>query len=225
MKKNNNTKVILIALLIIFGITSLTVFAQDTKDEFKSKVNQLKGKVEKVTVKVDGKDVVFEGEDAEKAARSIKAFSKTPHVMFLSEGEEEWSAEDCGNVMMYKFDKDIDWKSKDGKEKKVEVRIDDGKKKVTVTTNENGEEKTKVYEGEEAEKFLDEQKKEGKFNVYIDGDEKGVKENVIFFRENDMDDEGSCCCHHKMKMRKPMHDKGVKKIIIERTEKEEKDKD
>ncbi len=222
--KKNHSKILAIILFVLFGISSLTLLAQDEKDEFKLKVEQIKGKVEKVTVKVDGKDVVFEGEEAEKVAKGIKAFSKSPHVMFLS-GEEDWSDEEGGHVSMFKFDDDdFNWKDKNDMEKKIEVRVEDGKKKVTVTTNENGEEKTKVYEGEEAEKFLQENKKEGEFNIYVGGDdEKGIKNKVLVFHDGD-DDEGCSCCHHKMKMRMPKHGKSMKKIIIEEVEKELKEK-
>ncbi len=81
--KKNHSKILAIILFVLFGISSLTLLAQDEKDEFKLKVEQIKGKVEKVTVKVDGKDVVFEGEEAEKVAKGIKAFSKSPHDFCL----------------------------------------------------------------------------------------------------------------------------------------------
>ncbi|MEW6194426.1 MAG: hypothetical protein AB1521_04615 [Bacteroidota bacterium] len=222
--KKNQSKILAIVLFILFGVSSLTLLAQDKENEFKSKIEQIKGKVEKVIVNVDGKEVVFEGKDAEKAAKGIQAFSKSPHVMFLS-GEEDWSDEEGGHVSMFKFDDDdFNWKNKNGMEKKIEVCVEDGKKKVTVTANEDGEEKTKVYEGEEAEKFLQENKKEGKFDIYIDEDENGgIKSKMLLFHDGD-DDEGCSCCHHKMKMRMPQHGKGIKKIIIEEVEKDLKEK-
>lgn len=216
--KKNYSKILAIILFVLFGIPSLTLLAQDKKDEFESKVEQIKGKVEKVTVKVDGKDVVFEGEDAEKLAKGINVFSKSPHIMFLS-GDEDWCDVDGGHVSMFKFDDDdFNWKDKGDVKKKVEVRIEDGKKKVTVTTNENGEEKTKIYEGDEAEKLLKENKKEGAFNIYLSGDdEKGLHDKFVYFHESDDDDRGTCCCsHHNMKMKMPKHMKGMKKITIEK---------
>ena len=55
----NGKKLALITGLILMGIFSLTLFAQDKKDDLSSKMKMLDGKIEKITVKVDGKDVVF----------------------------------------------------------------------------------------------------------------------------------------------------------------------
>ena len=204
-----------------FAFLTLTLFAQDKKDDLKSKMEQLKGKVEKITVKVDGKDVVFDGKDAEKLAKAFKFFAKTPHMMWLSDNDEDFDLGD-GNVMMYKFNTDkSDWKDKDGENKKIKIEVKDGKKKVTVTTtDEEGKEETKVYEGEEAEKYLKENEKEGKFKVFIDGDDDSSG-NVIYFRNRVDDDDCNCCCGKRIHFR-GKHGKGVKKIIIEKTEKNDK---
>lgn len=58
--QTNKSKFFTIMVLVLIGVFSLTLFAQE-KEESKSKLDQLKGKVEKITVTVDGKDVVFEG--------------------------------------------------------------------------------------------------------------------------------------------------------------------
>ena len=132
MEKSNNKKLLIITMLMGFAFLTLTLFAQDKKDDLKSRMEQLNGKVEKITVKVDGKDVVFEGKDAEKLAKAFKFFSKTPHMMWYSGDDEDFDLGD-GNVMMYKFDSDkLDLKDKDGKSKKIKVEVNDGEKKVTV---------------------------------------------------------------------------------------------
>ena len=222
MKNSNTAKLFLIAILTLFGFFSITLFAQDEKDEMNSKLDQLKGKVEKVTVKVDGKDVVFEGKDAERLSKSLRLFSKTPRMMWLSDDDEDFNFEG-GNVLAYKFeDDDFDWKERDGDKKKVEVKIEDGEKKVTVTTEKDGKEETKVYEGEEAEKFLKENKKEKGFKVFI-GEGDDTNGDVISFNKRIHED--GCCCDKRMHMKMPMHGKGIKKIIIEKEGKSDKAKE
>lgn len=222
MQKEVTKKVFIIAIIFLFGIFSLTVLAQDKKGQLDSKLDQLKGKVEKLTVKVDGKDVVFEGKDAEDLAKKLRTFGKMPKMLWLSEEDGELESED-GNVMMYKFrkkDGEFDWTAKGEDNKKVEVKIVDGNKKVTVTTFKDGKEETKTYEGEEAEKFLKENEKVGKFKIMVDGDA-GARDHMMFFdRKLDNDEDGCCCCRGKMKMR---HLSPGKKIIIEKIEKDVKD--
>jgi hypothetical protein len=222
MQKEVTKKVFIIAVIFLFGIFSLTVLAQDKKDQLDSKLDQLKGKVEKLTVKVDGKDVVFEGKDAEDLAKKLRTFGKMPKMHWLSEEDGELEGED-GNVMIYKFrknDDDFDWTAKGEDNKKIEVKIEDGKKKVSVTTFKDGKEETKTYEGEEAEKFLKENQKAGKFKIMVDGDS-GMKDHMMLF-ERKLDDDQNCCgcCRGKMKMK---HFSPGKKIIIERVEKDLKD--
>ena len=218
MEKSNNKKLLLITALMAFAFLTLTLFAQDKKDDLKSKMKQLKGKVEKITVKIDGKDVVFEGKDAEKLAKALKFFAKTPNMMWLSDDDEDFDLGD-GNVMMYKFNTDkFDWKDKDGGNKKIKIEVKEGEKKVTVTTtDEDGKEETKVYKGEDAEKYLKENEREGKLKVFIDGDDDSSG-NVIYFRSNG---DCNCCCGKRIHFR-GRHGKGVKKIIIEKNEKDDK---
>jgi hypothetical protein len=222
MQKEVTKKVFIIAIICLFGIFSLTVLAQDKKDQLDSKLDQLKGKVEKLTVKVDGKDVVFEGKDAEKLAGKLKAFSKMPDIKWFSEEDGKFEGEG-GNVMIYKFrdgDDNMDWTVKSDEDKKIEVTIEDGKKKVSVTTSKDGKEETKTYEGEEAEKFLKENQKAGKFKIMVDGDAR-MKDHMMFFdRKLDDDESGCCCCRGRMKIK---HFSPGKKIIIERVEKDLKD--
>ena len=52
MEKSNNKKLLIITMLMGFAFLTLTLFAQDKKDDLKSRMEQLNGKVEKITVKV-----------------------------------------------------------------------------------------------------------------------------------------------------------------------------
>ncbi|HOI29258.1 MAG TPA: hypothetical protein PLZ15_05790 [Melioribacteraceae bacterium] len=216
----NSRKVILIIIFFLLGIFSLTLFAQDKKDETATKLDQLKGKVEKLTVKVDGKDVVFEGKEAEGLVKKLRAFGKMPEMIWLSDEEE--IEHTGGKVMMFKYDskdKDFNWSGKDDMDKKIEVRIVDGDKKVTVTTKKDGKEEIKTYEGEEAEKFLEENQKSGNFRIMIGKDKKAGDHMIYFDRKSGK--EGGCC----IRMKRPGHvtQGKVKKIIIDKVEKEEKE--
>lgn len=222
MQKVFTKKLIVIAIFFLLGLFNLTILAQDKKDDLEKKLDQLKGKVEKLTVKVDGKDVVFEGKDAQDLAKKLQTLGKLPNMVWLSDEDGKFESKD-GNILMYRF------KNKDGKidvdavgeeNKIVEVKIEDGKKKITVTTNKDGKDETKTYEGEEADKFLKENEKGGKFKIMIDGE--GVGDKMIFFNKQLDDEDGCCCCKGKMKMNHFSPGKG-KKIIIEKKEKDSKE--
>lgn len=222
MGKNQTKKVFVIAFFFLLGLFSLTIFAQDKKSDLETKLDQLKGNVERLTVKVDGKDVVFEGKDAQDLAQKLRTFGKLPNIVWLSDGNEKFESKD-GNVFMYRFNKKdgkIDVDAKGEENKKVEVRIEDGKKKVTVTTNKDGKEETKTYEGEEADKFLRENEKVGKYKIMID-DEAGSGDKMIFFNKK-LDDDDCCCCKGRMRI-KHFSPGAVKKIIIEKIEKDTKE--
>ncbi len=212
MEKSNNKKLFVIVFLIGFALINIVLFAQDKKSELDSKLDQLKGSVEKITVKVDGKEVVFEGDDAERLSKGLKFFSKKPHMTWTSVDEDFESGD--GKVMMYKFHGD----DKDADSKEVEVKIEDGKKIVKVTTTKDGKEETKVYEGEEAEKFLKENEKGDKFKIHINSGE-SEDGDVVFFSNKGG---GDCCCSCMHMKHFPMHGKGIKKIIIEKEGKGEK---
>lgn len=216
----NSRKILVIVIFFLLGIFSLTLFAQDKKVETDSKLDQLKGKVEKLTVKVDGKDVVFEGKEAEELVKKLRAFGKAPEMIWLSDEDEEFEHEG-GKVMMFKYDskdKDFTVSDKDDMDRKVEVRIVDGDKKVTVTTMKDGKEETKTYEGEEAEKYLNDNKKSGSFRIMIDKDKKAGDHIIYFDRKNDDDS----CKGRMIRVGRRAPDK-VKKIIIEKIDKSEKE--
>ncbi|MEW6508304.1 MAG: hypothetical protein AB1432_11220 [Bacteroidota bacterium] len=221
MNQTITKKLFIISFFFLIGILSQAIFAQDKKDDMSSKLDQLKGKVEKITVKVDGKDVVFEGSEAEGLVKKLRAFGKMPNIVWFSE-DGEFKDKD-GNVMLYRFNK----KGKEFKvdaageeNKKVEVKIEDSNKKVTVTNFKDGKEETKIYEGEEAEKFLKENEKAGKFKIMIDGG-CDAGDHMIFFNKK-LDDEDGCCCKGRLHMKKFSPGK-VKKIVIDKIEKDSKD--
>ena len=205
---------------MMLGFFSITILAQE-KDETKSKLDNLKGKIEKLTIKVDGKDVVFEGKDAEKLVKILKS---GPHKEFRFRSEDgNMLRRGGGNVMMFRS-KDNDEDEKDGdNQKKVKVEVNGDGKKITVTTMKDGKEETKVYEGEDAEKFLKEEKDMKHFNIQIDGDEDMPDDGVMFFKHMGGNGCGcSCCCGERMMMRRHSSGKNMKHMIIEEKEDDEK---
>lgn len=180
MLQTDRSKFFTMMVIILLGLFSLTLFAQE-KEEGKSKLDQLKGKVEKITVKVDGKDVVFEGEDAQKMADKMKSEKR---IRVSSSGDFEHFEEGDGKVMMFRSKAkagDFDVKVGD-MTKKVNVEDKDGKKVVTITTMRDGKEETKTYEGDEAEKFLNERKGMKHITVTMNDDEDMSKDHMACFK-------------------------------------------
>ena len=221
--QTNRSKFLAIMIIMILGFFSMKILAQE-KDETKSKLDNLKGKIEKLTIKADGKDVVFEGKDAEKLVGMLKS---GPHKGFMFKNDDGKMMKMRGsNVMMFRSE-DNDADEKDGENKKnVKVEVNDGVKKITVTTMKDGKEETKVYEGEDAEKFLKEEKEENgmkHFNIKIDDDEDMPRDRKMFFQHMEGNSCGGCCCgSEKMMMRSHSSGKGMKHMIIEEKEDDEK---
>ncbi len=220
MLQTDRSKFFTMMVIILLGLFSLTLLAQE-KEEAKSKLNQLKGKVEKITVKVDGKDVVFEGEDAQKMADKMKSEKR---IKVSSSRDFEHFEEGDGKVMMFRSKaKAGDFETKVGDiKKKIKVEDKDGKKVVTITTMKDGKEETKTYEGDEAEKFLNEEKGMKHITVTMNDDEDISRDRKMFFKHMEGNGCGcSCCCGEKM-MRKHSPGKNMKHIIIEEKEDDEK---
>lgn len=219
MLQTDKSKFFAIMIILILGLFSMTILAQE-KDETKSKLDNLKGKIEKLTIKADGKDIVFEGKDAEKLVKMIKS-SPRKGFMFRSD-DGNMMKMGGGNVMMFRSKDDDDSNVKDEKSKKnVKIEINDGNKKITVTTMKDGKEEIKIYEGEDAEKFMKEEKGMKHFNIQIDDDEDMPQCGMMFFKQMGGCD-CSCCGGEKMMMRKHFPGKGMKHTIIEEKEDDEK---
>ncbi len=177
--KTDRSKFFTMMVIIILGLFSMSLLAQE-KEEGKSKLSRLKGKVEKITVKVDGKDVVFEGEEAQKMADKMKTEKR---IKMFSSGDLKELEEGDGNVMVFRSKAhacDIDIKT-DGLKKKINVEDKDGKKVVTITTTKDGKEETKTYEGEDAEKFLKEEKGMKHMTATVANDEDMPNDHMIYF--------------------------------------------
>ena len=216
----NQSKFLAIMIIMSLGFFSMTILAQE-KDETKSKLDNLKGKVEKLTIKADGKDVVFEGKDAEKLVKMLKS-NPRKEFMFQSHGGKTMKM-GGGNVMMFRSDDNDADENGNGDEKKVKVEVNKDGKKITVTEMKDGKEETKVYEGEDAEKFLDEEKSMKHFNIKIDSDENMPHSGMMFFKQRDGDNNCcSCCGGEKIMMRKHSSCKKMKHMIIEEKEDDEK---
>ncbi|MFA5805750.1 MAG: hypothetical protein WC879_14020 [Melioribacteraceae bacterium] len=220
MLQTDKSKFFAIMIILILGIFSTAIFAQE-KDETKSKLDNLKGKIEKLTIKADGKDIVFEGKDAEKLVGMLKS---SPHKGFMFKNDDgKMMKMGGGNVMMFRSKDDAADEKGCEKKKNVKVEVNNDGKKITVTTMKDGKEETKVYEGEDAEKFMKEEKGMKHFNIQIDSDEDMPKDRIMFFQHMEGNNRGcSCCGGEKMMMRKHFPGKDMKHMIIEEKEDDEK---
>ncbi|MGK9370112.1 hypothetical protein ACSSWA_14540 [Melioribacter sp. Ez-97] len=217
MEKQNNKKLFFIVLLLLFGLLGITLRAQDSGDEFRSKLKKLKGEVERITVETDDGKVVFEGDEAQMLADRIRLMGMIPPKIKINIDPDEFEWEGI-DEFDFDFAPDIDidlpgrmmfWYSDDSPEaetdKDVKIEIKDGVKKVTVTTKKDGKESTKVYEGDEAEEFLKENMQK-KFRIKLG--------EPPFTGRCDC-----CCCRHREHI-VPTPQKIHKKIIIEKERKE-----
>lgn len=139
--------------------------------KIKVEVDSVDGEDTKVTVTTiedgDEKVEVYEGEDADKYLKKMKKdedgnFTIKLGVDVDSDGEHVWVHKNKGKLNI---------------KKDVKVEIIDGKKKITVTTTENGEEKVEVFEGEEADKFLENEQGHKKHKKVIIKELKRKKED------------------------------------------------
>ncbi|MGK9476860.1 hypothetical protein [Melioribacter sp. OK-6-Me] len=216
MEKQNNKKLFFIILLLLFGLLGITLNAQESSDEFRSKIKKLKGDVDRITFEVDGEKVVFEGDEAQMLADRIRLMSMIPPKIKINIDPDEFEWEGI-DEFDFEFPPEIDidlpspmmfWFSDDSSnmelDKDIKIEIKDGVKKVTVITKEDGKETTKVYEGEEADEFLKEYMQK-RFRIKLG--------NFHMGKAPFMHDSECCCCH--------CHDHIVpvpkkKKIIIEK---------
>ena len=90
----------------------------------------------------------------------------------------------------------------------VKFWIEDGELKITVTTTKDGKKEVKTYEGEDVEKFLEEN---GDYNMQFENDEDD--ENIIILKTCDDDSSGNCS--------KVLKSKKIKVKVIEKEEKDE----
>ena len=217
---SNHTKLFTIILLMMVSL--IIVKAQDKKeDPLKSKLDQIKGKVEKITVKVDGKDVVFEGKEAENLVERFKGKRIEKRIRIIDDDGDMQEFEG-DNLVINHMKNESDNAGAD--KKKVKVEINDGKKKVTVTTTKDGKEETKVYEGEDADKFLKEEKSAKRIKIMEDDEDMPMPPHRMMMR---MDDEGGCCCcccRHRMPP-PPMHEKRMRKMMMKEKDCKTMDKD
>ena len=223
--QTNKSKFIAMLTIILLALFSIAISAQD-KEKPKSKMDQLKGKVEKITVKVDGKDVVFEGKEAEKLAKQLRGQRR---IEVVTDDDGEMMSEGEGDVVMFNSrhrDKDYNFSLNKGDENKnINVEDKDGQKTVTVTTKKDGKEETKTYKGEDAEKFLKEERGKEHFKFFIGDDEDMPRGRSMYFNHKG-DDEGCCCCGcgNRMMMRKPMPGQ-MKHMIIKDFDDDDKPKE
>lgn len=187
--------------------------SSDANIEKKVMVNTENGeKIVTVTTNRGGKETVkkLTGEKAEKYLKkhSVKNFNakmmsgdKHANVMFFGKGKNKFHKK--GNKFWVEDDE-----SNKGINKNIEVEKEDGELKVTVTTTKDGKKEVKTYEGEDAEKFLEEN---GDYNMQFENDDDG--ENIIILKTCDDDSCGNCS--------KVLKSKKIKVKVIEKEEKDD----
>lgn len=163
-------------LLTLLALTiSMTITAQDkVKEKLK---NVTKENVSKISITTSEGVVEFSAEEAKelvgkmKSHRLLKKFNikelgDEGKVLFLGDDDHLIEVLEDG-------ENELVWHTSGGDKMKKNIKVekDGDNTKVTITTNENGEEKVEVLEGEEAEKFLEEQHKGTHFNFSTDDGE------------------------------------------------------
>lgn len=141
MEKQNTKKLFFIILLFLFGLLGITLNAQDSSDDFRSKLKKLKGDVERITFEVDGEKVLFEGNEAQMLADRIRLMGMIPpKIKFNFDPDEfEWEGIDEFDLD-FMPDIDIDlpehsmfWYSGDSSDaetdRDIKIEIKDGVKK------------------------------------------------------------------------------------------------
>jgi hypothetical protein len=147
--------------------------------------------VNTITITAGDEEITFEGEEAKKLFKKIKASYHGVHSFYIKEDGDSSSTKKIiiksdGDETIYEFDEEhadhMVWFSDEGElenmEKNVKVEIEDGQKKVTITTKENGEEKTEVYEGAEADEYLEKMKSEHGNEMLMEIDEDGSTKKI-----------------------------------------------
>jgi molybdopterin-binding protein len=217
---SNQTKLFTIILLMM--VSFIIVKAQDKKeDPLKTKLDQIKGKIEKLTITVDGKDIVFEGKDAEKLAERLKGGMIHKRIR-ITDDEGGMSEIEGDDAMMFHMKDEGD--NPGDVKKNVKVEINDGKKKVTVTTTKDGKDEIKVYEGEDADKFLKEEKSAKRIKVMVDDEDMPMLNHRRMMRMEGEDGCCCCCCRHRMPP-PPMHEKRMRRMMMKEKDCKTMDKD
>lgn len=156
-------------------------------------------KIVTVTTTKDGKKTVkeYSGKEADEFLKkhngknfNIKMISGDKHgdVMFFGKGKNKFHKK--GNKFWIESGE-----SDKGINKNVEVEKKDGELKVTVTTTKDGKEDVKTYEGEDAEKFLEEN---SGYDMQFENDENGGKIVII----ETCEDDSSAHCKKKLNVEK-----------------------
>lgn len=211
--KRNAVRVALFILLILFGLTAISINAQDKK--VKEKIKDIKGEAKKITIVTDKETYTFEADEAGYILGLVKDSKEGKKFDIYVSGDDEDAKyvffssdddDDMATVNVKKIDKDFVCRVvKDDESKTVKVEVKDGKKKVIVTTNEDGKETVKEYEGEEADEYLKNNNNYAVVDVFSSKDKES--KNFVW---NFTSDENS-------KVVKVEEKDGVKKVTITTT--------
>lgn len=179
--KTNFFKVAMFVLLIIFGVTLISVNAQDKK--VKDKIKSIEGDAKIITIVTDKETYTFEADDAGVLLNYLKdAGDEKSYGIYIDDEETDGNIfvfksdgdeKDEKNFIIKKFDKDFSLESgDDGEFTKVIIEEKNGDKKVTVITKKDGKEDVKVYEGKEADEYLEKNEPGYKMKIVeCEGDE------------------------------------------------------
>lgn len=222
-KLNGTLKFVLIIISLILGLTLINIEAQ-TK-ETKEKLKEIED-ASKIIITTESGNVVFEGKDAKALLKKMKSGSNLSKFKFFSSkdfGDENimFFKGDSGefefDILVEDEDNDFEWFGDEDGER-IEVRKEDGELKVIHKKNVEGKEETKTYEGEEAEKYLEELKKDKNIDFSWDDDKTiiiGDKSKVWVSDDNS----------NEIKVRvESKVDQDKKQIIIKKIEKKKEKK-
>ncbi len=176
-------------VLCVMALSFLTLQAQTSLDK---KLKDVKGKVEKITIKTDSGEYVFDGDDAAKLAKRLKAKKEIKKCFITSDDDTIVVNMPDFKGCCPKFDKFFN----DSTFKHFDMHIDadsimkslpkhfhkffDGNS-VTIITDEDGKETVETFTGADADKKIEEIKKsdDGKGDT-----KKSVKKTVIIKKKD-----------------------------------------
>lgn len=185
-------KLILILTLTFISVLISNIFAQSK--ETKEKLKKIKAEVQKIIVVTDDGETVIEGEDAEKLFDKMTGNEMNLTVVSSDSKDKKnliFVTEDGGLHNMsdkHKMKFTFEDSNEKGIEKNINVEIKDGEKIVTIKTkDEDGKETVKELKGEEAEKWLEENKTENDM-VWVSDNDNFDGDMVFIKKINDNED-------------------------------------
>lgn len=176
-------------MLCVLALSYVTLHAQSSLDK---KLKDVKGKVEKITIKTDTGEYVFDGDDAAKLAKRLKAKKEIKKCFITSDDDTVVVNMPDFHGCMPDFDKYFN----DSTFKHLDIHIDADsimksipkhfhkfldENTVTIITNDLGKETVETFTGKDADKMIEEIKKGEDNNC---DKKKCVKKTVIIKKKD-----------------------------------------